>query len=121
MSCQSGDDLGYLIGGRKSLRSRRPLFDKQVKKKPIFNLENRIFLYTWCNFQLSENSSLLSGEDTTSERVRFDDNVSFIDDCPELVVDQSPIATTNENVMPLARIMKVLINSFYFFEAMVFI
>ena len=31
-------------------------------------------------FQLSENSSLLSAEDTVSERVRFDDNISFIDD-----------------------------------------
>ena len=29
---------------------------------------------------MSENSSLLSAEDTGSERVRFDDNVSFIDE-----------------------------------------
>ena len=29
---------------------------------------------------MSENSSLLSAEDTVSERVRFDDNISFIDD-----------------------------------------
>jgi len=51
----SGDELSH--GGRRSQR-RRPLLDKQ----------------------LSENSSLLSAEDTVSERVRFDDNISFIDD-----------------------------------------
>ena len=38
-----------------------------------------LILY-FCFFQLSENSSLLSAEDTVSERVRFDDNISFIDD-----------------------------------------
>merc|ERR1719228_576185 len=51
----SGDELSH--GGRRSQR-RRPLLDKQ----------------------LSENSSLLSAEETVSERVRFDDNISFIDD-----------------------------------------
>ena len=40
---------------------------------------------------MSENSSLLSGEDGTSERVRFDDNVSFIDDNSESIVDSSSI------------------------------
>ena len=43
--------------------------------------ENLISYYIFCFvFQLSENSSLLSAEDTVSERVRFDDNISFIDD-----------------------------------------
>jgi len=32
--------------------------------------------------QVSENSSLMSTEDAMSERVRFDDNVSFIDNVP---------------------------------------
>jgi len=57
VSSMSGDELSHGAGGRRSQR-RRPLLDKQ----------------------LSENSSLLSGEDAVSERVRFDDNISFIDD-----------------------------------------
>merc|ERR1711981_1486026 len=40
--------------------------------------------------QLSENSSLLGEADTISERVRFDDNVSFIDADSDYM--------TNENV-----------------------
>ena len=45
--------------------------------------------------QLSENSSLLSAEDTISERVRFDDNVSFID---EVVVKCSSSSEVAEAV-----------------------
>ncbi len=37
-------------------------------------------MISFYSFQLSENSSLLSAEDAISERVRFDDNVSFIDE-----------------------------------------
>jgi hypothetical protein len=63
----SGDELSH--GGRRSQR-RRPLLDKQ----------------------LSENSSLLSAEDTVSERVRFDDNISFIDDtAPAIVSTTEPV------------------------------
>merc|ERR1719211_205852 len=56
VSSMSGDELSTGHGGRRS--QRRRVLDKQ----------------------LSENSSLLSAEDTVSERVRFDDNISFIDD-----------------------------------------
>ena len=43
-------------------------------------ISSHLILYFCFVFQLSENSSLLSAEDTVSERVRFDDNISFIDD-----------------------------------------
>ena len=39
--------------------------------------------------QLSENSSLLGEADTISERVRFDDNVSFIDADSEYVTSDN--------------------------------
>ena len=39
--------------------------------------------------QLSENSSLLGEADTISERVRFDDNVSFIDADSEYVTSEN--------------------------------
>eukprot|EP00096_Caligus_rogercresseyi_P013261 TRINITY_DN5939_c0_g1_i3.p1 TRINITY_DN5939_c0_g1~~TRINITY_DN5939_c0_g1_i3.p1 ORF type:complete len:214 (+),score=66.86 TRINITY_DN5939_c0_g1_i3:249-890(+) len=60
MSSHSGDEL--LQGGamRRSSRYRRLNLDKQQ--------------------QISENSSLLSMDDYGSERVRFDENVSFIND-----------------------------------------
>merc|ERR550532_4002276 len=77
VSSMSGDELSH--GGRRSQR-RRPLLDKQ----------------------LSENSSLLSAEDTTSERVRFDDNISFIDDTTE---DQ--VMNTNaDNTSLSGRLLK---------------
>merc|ERR1719510_99542 len=56
VSSMSGDELSTGHGGRRS--QRRRVLDKQ----------------------LSENSSLMSAEDAVSERVRFDDNISFIDD-----------------------------------------
>jgi hypothetical protein len=87
VSCQSGDDLGYANPARKSLRSRRQLLDKQ----------------------LSENSSLLSGEDATSERVRFDDNVSFIDDnCSDSVNDviNLPSVVMNVEQQQIPRLLK---------------
>jgi hypothetical protein len=46
VSCQSGDDLGYANPGRKSLRSRRPLLDKQVRAW-VFTTE----WSDWANFR----------------------------------------------------------------------
>jgi hypothetical protein len=62
--------------------------------------------------QLSENSSLLSGEDATSERVRFDDNVSFIDDISDVVgTDANNVAGTSEQQQQqnsqITRLLKV--------------
>merc|ERR1719211_954729 len=56
VSSMSGGELSTGHGGRRS--QRRRVLDKQ----------------------LSENSSLMSAGDAVSERVRFDDNISFIDD-----------------------------------------
>ena len=67
----------------------------------------------WCptyigQFQVSENSSLLSGivgggggvdgSDAVSERVRFDDNVSFIDEVQStvVVVNKNPAGASDE-------------------------
>jgi hypothetical protein len=47
--------------------------------------------------QLSENSSLVSGDDTTSERVRFDDNVSFMDERGD---DDVVVAKKTSHVVP---------------------
>ncbi len=67
VSNMSGDDL---LASRRSATRRRPHLDKQ----------------------LSENSSLLSAEDAVSERVRFDDNVSFID-------EEASVSSANNVVM----------------------
>lgn len=57
-------------------------------------------------FQVSENSSLLSGivggvdgSDAVSERVRFDDNVSFIDEVQStvVVVNKNPAGATADD------------------------
>ena len=66
---------------------------------------------------MSENSSLLSGEDCTSERVRFDDNVSFIDDSgnsESVGVSETnavaPLSASSGNVAEqpqIARLLKV--------------
>ena len=48
---------------------------------------------------MSENSSLLSAEDAVSERVRFDDNISFIDDTNSTVVaNTTTMGTATESV-----------------------
>ena len=58
-----------------------PYFKNLEANSNIVMNENLISSYIFVFvFQLSENSSLLSAEDTVSERVRFDDNISFIDD-----------------------------------------
>jgi hypothetical protein len=67
---------------------------------------------------LSENSSLLSGEDATSERVRFDDNVSFIDDISDVVgTDSNNVAGTaeqqqqqNSQITRLLKVKKLVLN-----------
>lgn len=82
VSSMSGDELSLGVSGRRSQR-RRPLLDKQ----------------------LSENSSLLSAEDTVSERVRFDDNVSFIDDCMP-VQDDPPSLSAADSNSSLGRVLK---------------
>ena len=53
---------------------------------------------------MSENSSLLSGDDTTSERVRFDDNVSFIDENLSEVVSV-PLSADQQQIP--SRLLKV--------------
>ena len=53
---------------------------------------------------MSENSSLLSAEDAVSERVRFDDNVSFID---EEVSISSASANINAAIVETAKLHKV--------------
>ena len=61
-------------------------------------------------FQLSENSSLMSAEDAVSERVRFDDNISFIDDSmggEELVINAGG-SGVSDNVSLSGRLLKVM-------------
>ena len=59
------------------------------------------------HFQLSENSSLMSAEDAVSERVRFDDNISFIDD--SMGGDDQSVNTggISDNVSLSGRLLKV--------------
>jgi hypothetical protein len=47
---------------------------------------------------------LLSGEDATSERVRFDDNVSFIDDVSDTVADLGGAGIGEQP--PITRLLK---------------
>ena len=61
------------------------------------------------HFQLSENSSLMSAEDAVSERVRFDDNISFIDDSmggDDQTVNTGGISVS-DNVSLSGRLLKV--------------
>ena len=58
---------------------------------------------------MSENSSLMSAEDAVSERVRFDDNISFIDDSmggDELVINAGG-SGVSDNVSLSGRLLKV--------------
>lgn len=88
-------------GSKRFSRRPRAMLDKQVILK-----ENREAVGVYHNhhknvimqmlsiislLQLSENSSLLGEADTISERVRFDDNVSFID------ADSEYICSDNKN------------------------
>ena len=91
------------------------------KMKSIKNFKNGLFLhnpYQMCrliiklnfwqyHFQLSENSSLMSAEDAVSERVRFDDNISFIDD--SMGGDDQSVNTggISDNVSLSGRLLKV--------------
>jgi len=84
VSSMSGDELSTGHGGRRS--QRRRVLDKQ----------------------LSENSSLMSAEDAVSERVRFDDNISFIDDSmggDELVINAGG-SGVSDNVSLSGRLLK---------------
>lgn len=84
VSSMSGDELSTGHGGRRS--QRRRVLDKQ----------------------LSENSSLMSAEDAVSERVRFDDNISFIDDSmggEELVINAGGPGVS-DNVSLSGRLLK---------------
>lgn len=60
---------------------------------------------------MSENSSLLSAEDSCSERVRFDDNVSFIDERGVLESDLGASGNsqgcTNVNTDPMSIVAKI--------------
>lgn len=85
VSSMSGDELSTGHGGRRS--QRRRVLDKQ----------------------LSENSSLMSAEDTVSERVRFDDNISFIDDSmggDDQTVNTGGGISVSDNVSLSGRLLK---------------
>ena len=60
------------------------------------------------SLQLSENSSLLSAEDTTSERVRFDDNISFIDDATSGGLEE----VNTDNTSLSGRLLNKVVNEF---------
>ena len=99
----------------------KDFFANFQKMKSIKNFKNGMFLhnpYQMCrliiklnfwqyHFQLSENSSLMSAEDAVSERVRFDDNISFIDD--SMGGDDQSVNTggISDNVSLSGRLLKV--------------
>ena len=94
-------------------------------KPPVLHFKNGLLLhnpYQMCrliiklnfwkyHFQLSENSSLMSAEDTVSERVRFDDNISFIDDSmggnDDQTVNTGGGISVSANVSLSGRLLKV--------------
>jgi len=94
VSSMSGDELSYvpsimnynpnghnLASGVVSINQQNQTGSKRFSRRPRAMLDK----------QLSENSSLLGEADTISERVRFDDNVSFID------ADSEYICSDNKN------------------------
>ena len=102
-------------------QTKKDFFANFQKMKSIKNFKNGLFLhnpYQMCrliiklnfwqyHFQLSENSSLMSAEDAVSERVRFDDNISFIDD--SMGGDDQSVNTggISDNVSLSGRLLKV--------------
>ena len=106
------------------LLSRFFFLNKKEKMKSVHHFKNGILLhnpYQMCrliiklnfwkyHFQLSENSSLMSAEDTVSERVRFDDNISFIDDSmggDDQTVNTGGGISVSDNVSLSGRLLKV--------------